>query len=496
MFKEKLMTALEHAVQLYNKEANASEAVIKTAEAFNFNSDQTQRLIELFNTAHAVAHYKSASDKTGTFALASPAKVIERLFDADKMAELMPPVSNPSLTSYDEYSRPEMGTIRTFSIKTASLSALPTPHQPTKDMNLNRHLHTAYGRLDSMKRAEAEIQRTKAICQLEYGRTLDKMANMLRKNYPEVAGEILSTLTKYAVAEHGEEGGYAVAEMAELLPDYSLNVKYAGLADTTDVEPFLQPLELVVTLRTEMNNLDKLATEMHDETEGFAQGLKDALSPFTCEGLPKEAAPLGLPTPAGYQDTIWAESMPGSSSAGSTPPEKEKSLDEKRYDLENEKFQWMKNNPRTTPDKGSTSKPKEPGKSLLMENVINPWIKSVPDTLAKHYDARIQGQQAQAQEKYEGMQRQELLIDLLSNDPVLASEDPNKIGRIYEAVWNIAPNLTRQKEIMRSILRAASQTIATDAYDALSWTQLEKNISQIVGGLVGSPETDKPIQRK
>jgi len=55
--------------------------------------------------------------------------------------------------------------------------------------------------------------------------------------------------------------------------------------------------------------------------------------------------------------------------------------------------------------------------------------------------------------------------------------------------------LTRQKEVMRSILRAASQTIATDAYDALTWTQLEKNLQQMVSGQVGKEEQQPPAKR-
>lgn len=561
MFKEKLMTALEHAVRLYNTTPDADAAVIKTAEAFDFNPDQTQRLIELFNTAHAVAHYKTASDKTGTFALAKAPVVIEKLFDPEKMAELAPVVSRPPVISYAEYERPEFGTIRAFSIKTASLPTPPAQHQPTKDMSLNRWLHTAFGRLDSMKRAEAEIKHAKSVCQLEYGRTLEKMAGMLRRNYPKVAGEVLSTLTKYAVAEHGEEGGYAVAEMAELLPDYNLNVKYAGLADTGDIEPFLPMLETVVTLRTEMDNLDKLAAEMKDETEGFSQGLRDALRPFVCKGLLKgAAAPFTIDDlfktwgsqaqsgaaqqgfDMGYMqgqesalphisererelaarnteladathkfeadlmrsDLASEEALANQAQALEQQLHKERadigaaasnSIEAEKLKLDREKFEHQKSLP--PPPKGGGGKEQKPaGKGFIMENVVNPWIKSVPETLSRSYDANLQRQQEAAKEQYEGLQRQELLVDLLSNDPVLANEDPNKIGRIYEAVWQIAPNLTRQKEIMRSILRAASQTIATDAYDALSWTQLEKNITQIVNGLTGEKEPEKPAQRK
>lgn len=581
MFKERLMEALESAVREYNVGHDADAAVVKTAEAYRFNPDQSKRLVELFNTAHAVAHYKQAADKTAHFPLARMSEVLSHLFTPDRIPALMPSTKVASI-SYDEYERPEYGVPTTAYVKVAEAPA-PKP-TVTKDMSLERYLHTAYSHLDNMKRAQSQARYAVSAGNSAYAGLVEKMAGLLRRNYPDVASDILSALVKYAAVEHGQEGGEVVADVASQLPDYRIRVKQAGLADTDCIGPYLDPLSQALEIRHQVAAMDKMAAELVGRTNAYEQGLEDALRPFAGSGLPKAAAQVysprtGLspgyadigregaiqtysPTRAqeaeaqaygagvsqargrGFQEGMQAsepetlrrtdadlagtrrmyDDFIGDLVSGSRRALEEQgkqlggrlSVSDQEYAEQQERFNKLVGTKdkdlqeaqrlaqEAARSKGPVNKsiPKGPAgpkaTSYLFDKIVAPAVSAIPGDIARHWSRMQQSQADSLREKHEVLQRQEILTDLLNNDPVLSSEDPNKIGRIYESIWNMAPSLARQKEVMRSLLRAAAQTVATDAFDALTWTQLEKNIQQLVSGQIGKSDDrdEKTPQRK
>ena len=63
-FKDRLVSALHESVGYFNQDNDPNAAVAKAAASNDFNIDQTRRLVEMFNTARTLYHYKSASDRT------------------------------------------------------------------------------------------------------------------------------------------------------------------------------------------------------------------------------------------------------------------------------------------------------------------------------------------------------------------------------------------------------------------------------------------------
>jgi hypothetical protein len=84
-------------------------------------------------------------------------------------------------------------------------------------------------------------------------------------------------------------------------------------------------------------------------------------------------------------------------------------------------------------------------------------------------------------ERLKNVQRQIMLEDLMTNDPVLSEEDPERVAQAYQAVMQLAPDVSTNKEVVRAILRGVVQSVAISPYDAQNWTQLEQNIRNITG---------------
>lgn len=82
-FEDRLRSALDMAVKHYNEGCTPDEACCKTACACEFNSDQTDRLVEVMNTAITINQYKQAEDRTANFPIAHKDRVAAMMMDAD-----------------------------------------------------------------------------------------------------------------------------------------------------------------------------------------------------------------------------------------------------------------------------------------------------------------------------------------------------------------------------------------------------------------------------
>ena len=94
-------------------------------------------------------------------------------------------------------------------------------------------------------------------------------------------------------------------------------------------------------------------------------------------------------------------------------------------------------------------------------------------------------------ERLKNQQREVILHDLMMNDPYLAEADPQRIASTYQAMWQIAPEASLNKEVVRSVLRQGVHTPAVTPYDAAGWADLEKTIREVQGTLPGKGDAGK-----
>ena len=76
----------------------------------------------------------------------------------------------------------------------------------------------------------------------------------------------------------------------------------------------------------------------------------------------------------------------------------------------------------------------------------------------------------------ENMERQLLLQELIMTDPILSKANPQKVAKAYEQILRLSPQVSKEKEVVRAMLRQAVASQAIAPYDADQWTKLDTDI--------------------
>jgi hypothetical protein len=449
-FRERLMSALNDAVGHYNGGLGDNEAVVKAASEHDFNPNQTQRLVETYNTAKSLYFFKSADDRRSEFPIADPANVVSSLFSAEAVkSKPVEKVANTGLYDYTMYNDRELDFHEKVAVDQYGTPPWDQdePDSFTGEMKFGSLVERADKQIRSAKQAAARCGDTAGMCDTKYGLSLEKIADFIRKDYhmPE----------KMAYTEHGlwETFGKEIAEpvIDDLMPflPQAAQEKRADENTYGEVTDFdTRHPEIVAMFKdavdarfgaAQMRALEADFNKRSEEWEGQfkeAAGLEsppDPLDDFMPDGLCKRAQP-----------TTYMGGDLGSIGGGSSPKGDSKTL------------------------LGESTK-------ALAQGITAP-AKEIPGLVAKTYTGPAQREAKTVRERVHNLQRQLILEDLIVNDPVLSGEDPQKVVSAYGALLTWAPEVSLNKEVSRSVLRSATQAVATTPFDAKSWVDLENEI--------------------
>ena len=456
--KDKLMSALHTAVANFNDSSDPNAAVVKAAQAHDFNTDQTARLVEMFNSARTIYHYKTAQDRSSTFALADPAAVIPAFYDEpEKEAAAQPAIHG----SYLDYDRPETDYRDNMLVKAGGLHddidrPGPTDHS---DMSLDTMGKRAYDLMQMQKdlagtaRGEAGVAGTKA------GMILTKLAQALATGYEE---NCIDTYRRLAGAYMQKSSEYhpVMVKLAEFLPEW--------LTSAVDLEKSAEDVVDDRGLETFEAQIKEAQFFMQTEAEMLAYA----------GSIEKEAETFNVEFTSmmmGEFPEKKAESLADFLKAGSTT----RTVTQKEEGVE-PLFGF--GGPKTV----ETKSVNEPviGKAIsdaIGEGVKKPLADQVSSGVEMMLTAPKQRENEALSERLRNVQRQVMLEDLMVNNPVLMDEDPDVVANAYSTILRIAPEVASHKEVVRAILREAVHAVAIGAYDAQSFAELEKNLLQITG---------------
>lgn len=76
----------------------------------------------------------------------------------------------------------------------------------------------------------------------------------------------------------------------------------------------------------------------------------------------------------------------------------------------------------------------------------------------------------------ENMERQLLLQELIMTDSILSKANPQKVAKAYEQILRLSPQISKEKEVVRAMLRQAIAAQAIAPFDADQWTKLDTDI--------------------
>lgn len=450
-FKDQLMTALHEAVGYFNECGDPSQAVIKTAKDNDFNADQTQRLLETFNTARTIYHYKSAADRTVSFPLADREAVMTELFG--KVEEKVAEAADHDYSEYDVPMRKyvEPSTDEPAEKQASSEHELPfgltLDNAAAEAMNLIRVRRTVV-------KAAADEARVAGVKAAE---VLERVADTFR--FGEQSDRIARLTAGYM---DDSQLGDVVTKLAEHIPSHRCpttdelrRCMRQNVIDDSDLGLQVELLkEAKQWMDTEVELL-AVAGQLQKEADEFERAYAELFS-GTFPGE-KSAADL---IKISDSETVQKQKYTTSNMFGEP------------VDIEHTSGGASKKDPMGISGaiaQETFDSAKAPVQKFLETGVDRAFTQPAIEANKK------------LSERMKNVQRQIMLQDLIVNDPVLADEPPETVAEAYNSLLQLAPEVAANKEVVRAILRQTVHSVAVSPYDAEMWTKLERNLRNIKG---------------
>ena len=463
-FKERLITALHSAVSSFNETNDPNASVIKAAQDNDFNVDQTTRLVETFNTARTIYHYKSAGDRTEPFSLADSSVVIPAMFKS--LPDTKKAVSADH--DYSDYDLREVDYRGQMIIKAAdglnedAAVVSREYHDISMDTLSDRAMDIVHVNRDLASTARDEA----SMCGNKAAEALNKLASAISLGYEDVCQDQYNRLMAGYLTEASpltkEQYGPVMSKLASFVPAWldtgSRGIKLGSVIDDRDLSKYIMLvkeakhwLEEEASMLAIADQLDKEATAFEEEWYAAAGIVEEKQAEVKSE----------------LSDLVKvSQTLPKTDN-----PDKVQS----------------------TPDK----KKYEPGMILsgLSKGISGGIGGATTDTISSGLNQMLSGpaerENKALSDELKNVQRQLVLEDLMVTDPVLSEEPPHKILAAYKALLSLSPEVAANKEVVRAILRQSVHSMAISPYEAQTWTDLEKTIQQVTGK---SPATAMPAK--
>jgi hypothetical protein len=464
--KDKLMGALHDAVSNFNDGGDPNAAVVKAAQAHDFNTDQTTRLIEMFNSARTIYHYKTASDRTSAFALADPAVVIPAYYEEPEKEAAAHSGLQPD---YAWYGTPEVDYRDNMLVKAGGAHNDVGLGQPVEhsDMSLDTLGKRAYD-LMHVQRDLAETARTEAgVAGTKAGILLTKLAAELARGYEEVCIDRWQRLSATHMQKSAEFAP-VLHKLAEFLPVW--------LRDAVVLEKVGEDVIEDRDLISEEEQLKEAKFWMESEAEMLA---------YSGE-ITKEADAFNVDFTTMVVNEFpeaRAQSLADFCKVGGTTT----TTSRKKTDAEPITQKLFGFGEPFDQDSKTVNEPVI-GKAIseaIGEGVKKPGGEWAASGVTSMLTGPAERANVAMSDRLRNVQRQVMLEELMTNDPVLADEDPEIVASAYSTILKIAPEVATNKEVVRAILRESVHSLAISPLTAQSWVELEKDLLTVTGRLPG-----------
>ena len=416
MVKEKLKKSLEDAVGYYNGGMSADDAIVKAASENDLTADQTDRVVESFNTAKTINYFdKNASDRTGKFDLANKKNVTLALYgksSSEKSASYKVTPEPLSSSFYSGTPNKSLNRKNVFVEKRAALlDAIATTADEKwshgySDKTLHDMASDAYS---VIKSAEADINDALGTIDSYLWSATEKIASGISKgayDTPKDKANLFKVACPHKIVLE------QVSKFCPLLKS-ATGGEYTKMhvVDTSAIDDLLKEADDIMYAVEQR----KMYRNKLKEFQKKAETIKEALL--------KDPSLSGLA-------------------------------------------------PKATPE-SYVHKPKDTQKQAGTNIPFDSIIDSIPDTESRK----------KINERLRDDTRGAILADLLSSDPILQDADPRQVASIYKSLISTSPRVSLNKEIVRSVLRSAVNSVAISPADSKILTDVDKGVQVAYGGL-------------
>jgi len=445
------MEALKEAVAHRNSGMGASDAVAKAAESADFNEKQTERLVEMYNTAAALTQEKDAEDPAGACELASKDDVLRALLGgcSEKKA-------SAGMTDYSFYNADPSRTNLTIEARSCGRSAMVKAASsgeeavPDELKVSQRSLYKIIsGQIDLLKSAAGAADDVARNLRLDIDRESVKIAKAIESPFadPELADMFKAACHSVKAVKNISEYSTKVAE--------SDGGRFAKMHvfDSGKVDMLLKSAENIernIDSVSEYERKRDFYMTKASEAEGemlSAVGLKvqekkESLADMF-HGVPKQAS-INEP-----KDDPGADARLCSRIASLL---KESGADSKAIaDMVEE-----------------LEKDASVGLSIPAASIS---IGSAHEDMAKSPGIDSE------RKRIMNVRRAIILSDLMANDPIIRDADPSVVTEAYKTMVMSSPRVSLDKAQVRAFLRSAVNSVAISPADAKVITDVDKGMS-------------------
>ena len=485
--------ALFSATALLNEGKSPTEALQKTAEEFSLNPNFVQRVGEAMNVALHFRHFKTASDKSTDFPVADIQGVIRGTFGKEDPTELQKKSEWFRGTSTAEVS-PDFYRVLTSVKSQEAYKQIKAAEATDGDRNYSLKLNSL---LDKGQKYVEKLAKDLEHWQTEVLEAEREMTQALSKTADEFSKDPLSR-PSFAEFEHqvlhrnGEKTAEYVGLVHKLVKTGEArgslkadNWNYQVCPATRQFESFMAKLAKYKELRS------KVAEAEHNLV-------------FERESLLKARHKLGKlaadkKKDKGFMAEILNHEAPHKNEHG-------------ELEYENEDYAFAEY-ARSKGGLGVVSKKEweAAGKPHLKKKKKTASVDPVIEKLALNHQAplgmyallagtpgqainqglgeigAIRGYAAEAFKKetkdrplgtsaLDNMERKMLLQELLLTDPILKKAPAKDVIAKYEQLMRVAPNISREKELVRAVLREMIQTSSFSPHSSNMLTEADMNL--------------------
>jgi hypothetical protein len=454
--KEQLQDAFKTAVSNYNAGGDCNEAVVKAAQAHDLNVHQTQRVLEMFNTGKSIHYFeKAGADRTGQFELADPAVVVPALFGKQAVeAAVAPKQAAPVLTDYTFYdSRP-----RNYKVEYNEIGMEVTA---SHDFDPNDLIRQASRKIASWKRAADATESAITATNYKYNDELAKLGSAFQ-NAPhtfaeferechEAFGPRCSEFVEHAASRVKGASRMVDTKLAAVSEFGYHNPGIMNIADTA--MGLTSTAETLAAERTKLaENIAAaeiqvdMALGIHKEAEWF-----DSVLDIAPQRQRLRTAEYGM------ADLLDTSAIDKEAAGGAT-----------NFSLAD-----------------LISGPSSGSGPTMMGQLANDVSGGVSGALKDQVSGSVKGMLGPArstglEERLRNLRRQHVLETLMVEDPIIRTADPDAIQQAYMTIMEVSPEVSTQREVVRSMLRQALQSSGVSAYDAKSLAELDNELRKQV----------------
>jgi hypothetical protein len=441
--------ALAEVVQKVNSGTNPTDALKKVASDLDLNPNYIHRVGEALNVALHYNHFKTASDRSAGFAIADIPGTISSIFDkTEKTASEYISEHFPTSESNDEVFNFNRA-LNNPKYKQAYLEITgATATEDSYGLTMKGAFDKAANLLRDLEQNLDNCKTEKVGAELDLNKKFSKLAAHFRRD--EGYRTSFEEFESQVFSKHGEAS----------VPYLDLIYKTAGIEEERGVHDSKYNMFSPAAELGMYDDFMKAAAAL-GEAEG---NLKTAEADYTFEK--DYYSEIGKLVAGNGTLSKQAEEAP-------IVVAKKKNKPTKTAESRDPILERIEK-------KAALKKEASPLSLFSLANLVGAGKAMGEHRLYEELSSRGGRKPAGASHAHnmtmENMERQLILQELMLTDPILSRANPQKVVKAYEQILRLSPQVSKEKEVLRAMLRQAVASQAIAPHDADQLTKLDMDM--------------------